>query len=176
MDKKQLLIFGGILIFLLILFFVFVNIHNQSQEALVDNPDQQSSSQNTKQTSSDPNQSSSGQILMPEQVVRNFYDWYINQPNPLKSGAYKTRTDLTSDYKEQIEYVISVRPNSDPLICAENKEINIKIGAATYTNSGSKAVVIVHENTPEGRELHSFRLNNSSGKWIIEDVNCIGRR
>ncbi len=179
MERKHVYIFLGILGFLIVLFIILVAIQSQPTAPTDESSVQPGAQENSDSTNQSPNEDVQSvpvaDLETPEKTAKGFYDWYVAHPNPLKSGAYKARKELASEYKKQVEYVSGVKPQSDPVICKDNKVIDTKVTSITYDPGDEKAIVIIGENTPPESELHRFFLNKVNENWLITDVNCIGR-
>jgi hypothetical protein len=124
--------------------------------------------------------------LLPEQVVRGFYDWYlgyIGDPavgemrNPLADGAYRSSEYLVGEFVQKVDQIVASfdKGGYDPFLCAQDVPRSFTVGAAAV--SGDEASVVVHEIWNPGTKVESVydvtvALRMVDGAWKIVDVAC----
>ena len=167
-DKRILLIGAGvILVIIVIVAFIFLSSISQRN----------ASRQNLGSTNPTPTGSA---ILSPKVaaefptvVAKNFYDWYVNHPSPIKSGAYKTREDVTADFKEVMGSFASrgIDPGYDHVFCEiSSLPKNVALGELKYDENSTLALVMFKDSG--GQDLFQMKLANLQGKWLVADVWC----
>lgn len=175
MERKHLYIIGGILAFLIILFIILVTIQNQPSESQ-DTTQVNVNSQETPQLSSDSKPSpNSPELSTPEQAASGFYNWYVNHPAPLKSGAYKSRQDVIPEYKESMAAYVrrGLDPARDPVFNCGGGALpkNVDAMPAELNSEGDQALVIMQV-TSTGQRLFQIKLQKLEGNWLVKDVWC----
>jgi hypothetical protein len=111
--------------------------------------------------------------MMPEQVARSFYDWYIAYPgNPLVDKAYRSNEYLTGEFVQKVDGIIASfdKGGYDPFLCAQDVPESFALGETSV--SGDRAIVPVQTSF----EGHAFTvvILRVGGEWKIADVNCGG--
>ena len=137
---------------------------NIEPSALNSNPVNQNDSSGASESKSDP----------PEAVARKFYQWYTTHKSPIQSGDYKTRTDLTPEFKNTIGifYDRGINPGYDHVFCAQTslpKKFRLEAPMFNYDKS---IVLIIFKDEKTGNNLFQMKLQNQENKWIIDDVWC----
>ncbi|MBI4091971.1 MAG: hypothetical protein HY427_02090 [Candidatus Levybacteria bacterium] len=169
-DKKKILIIAGAVLFVVILLgVVFLRISNSNRNAGQNETGNQGSQAITKK----PLQKTQKK---PEQAAKDFYDWYVNHPSPVKSGAYLTREDLTSDFKEIMGIFVSrgIDPGYDHVFCDALPSLpkNVTLGEPIYSEGG-KVALIIFRDASDGKNLFQMWLENIEGNWYVSDASCI---
>ncbi len=113
-------------------------------------------------------------IQTPEQVVNEFYEWYIGYASgaegksPLVDGVYKTTGKLTDGFIRQIEDVVASfdRGATDPILCAQ--DVPTRVTVRQVALEGEQANVLVETSF----ENHSLwvELVQVDGQWKINDI------
>lgn len=110
--------------------------------------------------------------LTPNQVAAAFYLWYLTyKGNPLSTGAYEKSNYLTEDFKHEINLLYNEDPNTDPVICPQNKTLDAIVEAPTYDATGQNAQVLIVSRV-NGRYLHQVNLVHFGSGWLINDIIC----
>lgn len=123
-----------------------------------------------------PNPSSAGSPDIPntpaEQVVQEFYDWYISYPgHPIVSGAYAEHALVGEDLVNTVEKDREDGLIADPILCAQDIPNSVTAGEAVVDGSTAR----VHVTTSwEGHEL-DVELQAVDGEWKISKVICKAR-
>lgn len=113
-------------------------------------------------------------IQTPEQVVSEFYEWYIGYSSgaegksPLADGAYKTTGSLTDDFIRQVEEAVASfdRGAADPILCAQDVPSHIVVRQVAL--EGERANVLVETSFAN----HSLwvELVQADGQWKINNI------
>ena len=115
----------------------------------------------------------------PEQVVASFYGWYTHQEeNPLVTGAYGDRADLTPNFINQVDATLaSFAENEtpggyDPVLLAQDVPVEIQARPATFTASGATVTVeMLWGGNPEPT-LRQVTLILGEQGWQIDAVTA----
>jgi hypothetical protein len=124
-------------------------------------------------------------VQTPSDVVRSFYDWYleyIGDPasgemhNPLVDQAYRSCGYLTNDFVVEVDALIQRNHDkygfipSDPFLCAQDIPEYVEVGDQPRT--GSQASVVVSSNFSN----HTFivELEQVNDEWKICNIHCSG--
>jgi hypothetical protein len=119
----------------------------------------------------------------PEQVVEEFYAWYLDyvaydeqagaRKNALVDGAYRSNEHLTEDFVVQIDDLLASmreenRGGYDPFLCAQDIPEHVNVTDTQVT--GDQAQVTVETSFPN----HHFTLQLEDGDagWQIADIVC----
>jgi hypothetical protein len=105
----------------------------------------------------------------PEQVVQDFYSWYLAYPgNPLVEHAYRSSSYLSPEMTAFLDAFTQGGMAYDPVVCAQDKPTEIRTAQAQV--SVDKAIVDVTTSF----EDHSFsvELTQTSRGWQINKVTC----
>ncbi|GEM_PF-3702997 len=184
-DKKKLLIIGGVALGIVIVIWGIL--------ILVSNPTKKNTNKLTEVNKKNvidktiPEQSNSRltapsevpptipEQLSPENVAKEFYDWYVSNPHALDSLSYKTRNDITVEYKEIMGGYVArgLDPQHDPIFNCGDIVMpkTIKTKSAVYDRQHSQALVTIYNPFNE-RDLYQIKLQNVKGLWLIKDVWC----
>lgn len=105
----------------------------------------------------------------PEQVVQDFYTWYLNYPgNPLVDRAYRSSKQLSSEFIQFLDDFTQGGMQYDPVLCAQ--DVPNRISTALAQISGDKATVLV--TTSFTNHSFSAELVQVNGDWLINKVLC----
>lgn len=176
MNRKKILIIVGTVVLLVIGLITVLLTQNTPQTV----PPRQVTQQNshtigTANVQSLPNAASpvpQNGLLTPEEVTGNFYRWYLTYAgSPLASGAFSANAFLTSGFKLQMTKIYQENPKEDPVICAQNRTLNIKILPAIYDISGKNAQVMIIDGSTS-RYLQKVILKKNNATWYIDDIIC----
>ncbi|HSL45344.1 MAG TPA: hypothetical protein VK897_18055 [Anaerolineales bacterium] len=109
-------------------------------------------------------------LSSPDQVVQNFYDWYISyEGHPLVDQAYRSSEYLSPEFISYLDdFTGSGEWNYDPILCAQ--EIPTEVTALPVQISEQKALVEVTTSFMD----HSLtvELTRVDGDWRIDKVIC----
>ena len=106
----------------------------------------------------------------PEQVVQEFYDWYVSyQGNPLVDKAYQTNELLSPAYLAHLDdFTQGGEWRVDPVLCAQ--DVPNEVTALPAVVAGNGATVEV--NTSFTGHMFTVELANIDGNWLIDKVTC----
>lgn len=115
----------------------------------------------------------------PEQVVRDYYRWYLDYVapdfggdvhNPLVEHAYQISPFLTGDLINRIDGIVEngMEIHYDPFFCAQDVPAEIQVIASFQTDQ--QAAVVVE--TSFYQHIFTVDLVNSRGQWKIANVDC----
>jgi uncharacterized protein YceK len=119
-----------------------------------------------------------GKTAPPEQVVSDFYDWYLSYPgSAIGEGAHRSSEYLTEELVEKVDTLVASfdQGGYDPLLCAQDIPGDLIVDEAVV--SGDEASVVVHQIWNVGTE-HEFErevvveLQTVGGVWSIADIIC----
>ncbi len=111
----------------------------------------------------------------PEQVVRDFYAWYLGYighgstgefRNPLVDKAYRHSDALTQDCIARLDTFTAQPMMFDPILCAQ--DVPASVSATAGTVAGNTATVRVE--TSFAGHAFDVRLAQGRGDWKIADV------
>ncbi len=119
--------------------------------------------------------------LTPEQVVEQFYTWYVGyigergsdqMRNPLVDKAYHSSPHLTARLIQEIDEIIASfdKGGYDPFLCAQDIPTTITVETMDVTDNLAR--VAVHTDFP-GHLLH-LDLVRDQGIWKINRINRAG--
>jgi hypothetical protein len=120
-----------------------------------------------------PNPASAGAAELPnipaQQVVQEFYDWYITYPgHPIVSGAYAEHALVGEQLVKAVEQQREDGLIADPILCAQDVPNSVTAGEAVVDGNTAQ----VHLTTSfEGHEL-DVELQVIDGEWKINKVIC----
>lgn len=108
--------------------------------------------------------------LSPQEVVTQFYRWYIGYPgNPLVDKEYRTSPYLAPSFIQEVDETLASfdRGGGDPFLLAQDIPEEFTVGEATL--AGDRATVALDfywggNPTPSQREVHLERID---GEWVI---------
>ena len=108
----------------------------------------------------------------PEQVVRDFYTWYIHYPGNVMvdKAYYGFGMYLTQDLIEEIDGIIAGfdRGGYDPFLCAQDVPMAVSVGPAEV--SGDEATLTAYTTFP-GHSLE-VTLTRGGDLWRISSIRC----
>lgn len=110
----------------------------------------------------------------PEQVVQEFYSWYIDyaqSANPLVDKAYRSATDLAPAFIARMDEFTAGPMMFDPILCAQDVPTSISTTAAVI--DGATATVRV--DTSFAGHAFDVQLVQDGKVWQITDVICSAR-
>ena len=147
-DRKKLLIIGGglILVTVFVVASIFLSPGAQTPE----------SSDTSPSNSGTPGASGRGSPTeTPDEIpavsiaAKSFYDWYVSRADTLSQGLYKTRNDITDEYKALMEaYVLRGLPTGrDPVFNCGDYPLTQKVRALPpeYDELQQQALVTLQE-------------------------------
>lgn len=161
-DKKKILIIGAIALFVIVVaVFVFLSSGRSSSP----NP---TGVANLSPTVSQKTSQS------PTIVAKSFYDWYVNHPSPVKSGAYLTREDVTPDFKETMGIFVSrgIDPGYDHVFCDALPSLPKNVTPNEPIYSEGRVALIIFRDSNENN-LFQMWLENIEGDWYVSDASCV---
>ncbi len=172
-NKKRLFIAGGIvLVAMVIILIVSILPSSTNTSTLGPTPTITTVPSEDSASVGEPTQSPDS---TPEVIAKTFHDWYISRPNPLKSGEYKARGDITTEYKEVMETYVTrgFTPGRDPVFnCGDSvlpKEVISLTGE--YDDTLTQGLVILQE-AGTSRNLYQIKLIKTGNDWKVRDVWC----
>lgn len=105
----------------------------------------------------------------PDQVVRDFYDWYLSYDgNPIVEHAYRSNRRLSPEMIAFLDGFTREGMSYDPLLCAQDKPTNIRAAPARVSGWQASAEVV----TSFANHGFSVELIYQNGDWLIDKVNC----
>ena len=109
----------------------------------------------------------------PEQVVQEFYDWYVSyQGNPLAEKAYQSDTRLSREFIGRLDdFTQSGTWHVDPVLCAQDVPNEVTALPATVSRNGATVEV----NTSFTGHKFTVELVKADGRWLIDKVTCAPR-
>jgi hypothetical protein len=111
----------------------------------------------------------------PEVAAKRFYDWYVNHPDPLKSGEYLKNDDITEEYKNIMGRYVrrGIEGGRDPVFNCGDTVLpkNVTTLTPEYSEDGMLSIVIINE-ASTGRDLFQIKLAKVGGNWLVRDVWC----
>ena len=110
----------------------------------------------------------------PDQVVQDFYGWYIvyaQTANPLVDKAYRSADDLAPAFIARMDEFTSQPMMFDPILCAQ--DVPTSISTATPVIDGATATVRV--DTSFAGHAFDVQFVQDGKVWQITDVICSTR-
>ncbi len=110
----------------------------------------------------------------PRDIVETFYNWYLGYDgNPLVTGAYKDRSELSSGFKVKVETILksSEMGGFDPILQAQDIPQTIEVG--TPVVEGDIARVQVDEDFGGNIQSLQVALIKENGEWLISDIEAL---
>jgi len=105
----------------------------------------------------------------PDQVVRDFYTWYLDDNgNPLVDRTYQSNRHLSPKMIVFLDEYTREGMSYDPMFCGDTQPTEIR--AAPAKISGGQATVAVI--TSIANHGFSVELIYQNGDWLIDKVNC----
>lgn len=173
-DKKKILIIGAVALFVIVIALVSIFLSSGPQK-----------SNNSRAGSGSSNPVSTGSLSLtaavspgtsqaPQVVAKVFYDWYINHPSSIKSGDYKLRQDVTSEFKEIMGTFVSrgIDPGYDHVFCELSSLPKIVTLKVPIFNEDNTLALIMFQNPSTGSDLFQMKLEYAEQKWLVSDVWC----
>ena len=110
----------------------------------------------------------------PSVVAKDFYDWYVNSPDPIKSGEYEKRSQITVEFKLVMGSFVKrgIDPGYDHVFCEYTELPKAVKFEDPILEKTDIANVMVRENFSDGRILFQIKLKNIKGQWLVDDVWC----
>lgn len=174
-NKKKILIIAAVVLFVILIVVVSILLSSGGQRSNTPLSDRSSSSNPTGAVNFSPTSSSDrASAQSPTIVAKSFYDWYVNQSSPIKSGAYKERLDVTSDFKEIMGTFVlrGIDPGYDHVFCEiSSLPKNVTLAEPTYSEDRT-AAFIMFKDVVSGRDLFQMKLESRQAKWFVADVWC----
>lgn len=172
-DKKKVLLIAGLVVFVLILGAVVLLLSGGSQNNTGENRRGEPSQNGGTRTGG--NIPTTPQISAPQKVAQSFYDWYVLRPETLSRGEFKTRADITDEYKAIMEtYVTRGLPaDRDPVFNCGDYPLTQKVRALSpeYDELQQQALVTLQE-AGSTQDLYIIKVAKVEGQWKIRDVWC----
>ena len=115
----------------------------------------------------------------PEDVVRQFYGWYVGRLakddfNPLKNRAVSLKY-LTSQFLQRIPR-LTKQTDADPIICAQDFDPawaqNIKVDTPSIKGNQATTNVQLDGATTDMRVKLKITLKRITAGWRIDNVVC----
>jgi hypothetical protein len=113
----------------------------------------------------------------PEQVVADFYRWYLGQGNLLSSRAYRSNEHLSEAFIRRVDETIASfhRGAYDPFLCAQDIPRDMRLDPALVEEG--QARVGVHGLWNVGTQYETandvvIHLQRTRGRWQIVDIAC----
>jgi hypothetical protein len=129
----------------------------------------------------EPPQPPAAQAVLPEQVVKEFFEWYLHYinevGNPLVDKAYQTNVYLAPDLVQQVDELVASfeQGGYDPFLCAQDVPGELQVGQALLEGDSASVPVLQIWNPetqhPVQRTL-TVQLQPLDGEWRIRDVVC----
>jgi len=108
---------------------------------------------------------------LPQDVVKNFYSWYISYSNnPITSNEFKNSPYLSTPFKQQMASLNDPTGEYDPVFCKQNQIADV---AYELKATNLYMEVIIHQNSIQGIDLYRVVLEHIRGQWLITDTVCI---
>ena len=180
MNKKYLILGGGIALILLIGIVLSTLLQQSPAQQRVSPQPSSSLKQDTAAFQQIHQRSPVATITLappsntPQASTKQFYEYYTAaQSNPLADGAYKTNPYLSPEFKQVIGALY--KNGNVPVFCPENRRTNIVVGQEVQVNytTGVLMQEVISEAPPGTKDLYRVMLKNVGGKWLIYDINCI---
>lgn len=186
MNKKYLIIGGGIalLVILFIVVLLSFNTPAKNQQSVSQTVTVSSQNVNKKSTTTPSAAKLSGASATPvismqpantpQATVEQFYHYYFSSPtNPLAHGAYKNNPYLAPDFKGLIEAAYD--NGNTPVFCPKDVQKKVVVGKEVAVDSANAILVdeVISQASPGGKDLYSVIVQNINNKWLIYDIHCL---
>ena len=177
MDKRNTYILigaGFILIILIVLTLTLSSRKQQPDQGIISG--QPAGGEFPSQMSSDNQFPSELNQYSQEKIAEDFYNWYVNHPDPLGSGDYQKNPFLTEDFKETLSGFVFRGDylNSEPVLTCIGITPPKDIVASPAVFEGSEASSVILQRKVEGSiPLYKVVLKNVNQQWLIDDVRCV---
>lgn len=113
----------------------------------------------------------------PEAVVAGFYGWYTHlEENPLVSGAYATRGDLTEGFRAEVaatleSFASGETPGGyDPILLAQDVPVEVRALPATFTEAGATVTLEMLWGGNPTPTLRTVELVLGPNEWQINGI------
>lgn len=113
----------------------------------------------------------------PEAVVTGFYGWYTHlEENPLVTGAYASRQDLTEGFIAEVAAALEsfasgeARGGYDPILLAQDVPVEVRALPASYTDTGAKVKVEMLWGGNPTPTLRTVELTLGPNEWQISGI------
>lgn len=110
----------------------------------------------------------------PEKAALNFYKWYVSHPSPVASGAYKTKPDITDEYKEIMSRYAArgLSTTRDDIFNCGIFPLPVSVTALPAQSEPyvKQALVTLRDNL--NRDLYQIKLQQAGEDWLVRDVWC----
>ncbi len=104
----------------------------------------------------------------PDQVVRDFYTWYLSyEGNPLSDKAYRSNSSLSENFIQRLDKETSGELIADPFLCAQDVPESV-IASSPEISSKSASVEV---ETSFGNRF-TVKLVMENDLWKIAGVTC----
>lgn len=176
LDKKRILLMVAGLMLVIIVIGASIFLSSASQKT-----SQKNSSKNSGKNLGSANSSPAKSGLSPTKAAespktaaKNFYDWYVSHPSPIKSGAYKMRDDVTSEFKDIMGTFVSrgIDPGYDHVFCQMSQLPKIVTLKEPEFNEDNTLALIMFQDPSTGNNLFQMKMENIGQKWLVSDVWC----
>jgi hypothetical protein len=179
-DRKKLLIIIGVGIFITSVIAIVFFMLSQSRVSSRQNPGQTNNTGDANNGTTNVETQVSPTVdeepgRGPEIVALEFYNWYVNHPDPLKSGEYLARGDITQEYKEIMGRYVrrGMDPGRDPVFNCGDPVLPkvVRTLPAEFDEEGALSLVILEE--PASRiNMFQIKLAKVDSVWLVRDVWC----
>lgn len=165
-DKKKIIIIAGAVVFVLLLMIVAIFTSSSGNNRKTQNLEE-----NSVVPTNIPSVSSQ---ITPDMVAKDFYSWYVNSPDPIKSGEYESRSQITPEFKDVMGRFVKrgIDPGYDHVFCESSNLPKTVRFDEPIIESTILATVMIKEDSPDGANLFQIKLKNIEGQWKIDDVWC----
>lgn len=106
--------------------------------------------------------------ILPEEVVRGFYEWYLTEGNTLPTDLYLGAPELTDALKKRIPERVGGR---DPFFCAMEKPETIHVRSGTIHDFRA-TVPVDAQFSPEEALSFEVELLAVGDIWKIDNILC----
>ncbi len=109
----------------------------------------------------------------PLPFAKSFYDWYVNHPDPLKSGDYLSSGYIAPDFSKKIKGFVARGFTQDPVFTCvgEIPPKEVEYSESLYDKTQSSAMIAVKKISEE-KPLYKILLIKEGEKWLVNDVRC----
>lgn len=118
----------------------------------------------------------------PEEVVQEFYDWYLDYigdrssgefRNPLVDGAYQDAPNMADEFVAEVDTLLAEQREQqaggyDPFLCAQDIPTTIDVGSAQIT-ADTAVVPVTTDFADHGFTVELTRVDDT---WEIRNVVC----
>ncbi|MAZ40741.1 hypothetical protein CL654_01315 [bacterium] len=113
--------------------------------------------------------------ISPEQVVQEFYDWYLTEGNALPNENFATSSSLTARFINSVQAQIATEEefDRDPFVCSAELPLEVSTNS---TNINDRRANVVVDSVLSEVEMISFiaelDLTEDASAWQINNVVC----